>query len=55
MKEINLYIKPQTMDIVDLAIHGLLCQKSDFQGNNDIQNSQRLDPIEITAKKFRPK
>jgi hypothetical protein len=39
------------MDIVDLAIHGAVCQKSDFHGNSDIQNSQKLDPLEITAKK----
>ncbi len=45
----------QTMDIVDLAIHGVVCQKYDVQGNSDIQNSQKLDPLEITAKKFRPK
>jgi hypothetical protein len=28
------------------------CQRSDFHGNSDIKNSQRLDPLEITAKKF---
>jgi hypothetical protein len=39
------------LDIVDLAIHGVVCQKSDFRGNSDIQNSQKLDPLEITAKK----
>jgi hypothetical protein len=43
------------LDIVNLAIHGVACKKSDFHGNSDIQNSQKLDPIEITAKKFRPK
>ena len=42
----------QTLDIVDLAIHGVVCQKSDFHGNSDIQNSQKLDPLEITAKKI---
>jgi hypothetical protein len=46
---------PQTMDLVDLAIHGVVCQKYDFHGNSDIQHSQKLDPLEITAKKFRPK
>jgi hypothetical protein len=46
---------PQTIDNVDSAFHGVVCQKSDFQGNSDIQNSQKLDPLEITAKKFRPK
>jgi hypothetical protein len=39
------------MDIVDLEIHGVVCQKSDFHGNSDIQNSQKLNPLEITAKK----
>jgi hypothetical protein len=43
------------MDLVDLAIHRVVCQKSDFHGNSDIQNSRKLDPLEITAKKFRPK
>jgi hypothetical protein len=47
--------KPQTVDIVDLAIHGVVCQKSDFHGNSDIQNSQKLDPLKITAKKFSSK
>jgi hypothetical protein len=42
---------PTDLDIVDLAIHGVVCQKSDFHGNSDIQNSQRLDPLEITARK----
>jgi hypothetical protein len=41
----------QTMNIVDLAIHGVVCQKSDFHGNSDIQKSQMLDPLEITEKK----
>jgi hypothetical protein len=40
------------MDIAHLAIHGVVCQKSDFHGNSDIQNSQKLDPLEITAKKI---
>jgi hypothetical protein len=43
------------MNIVDLAIHVVFCQKPDFHGNSDIQNSQKLDPLEITAKKFMPK
>jgi hypothetical protein len=38
------------MDLVDLAIHGVVCQKSDFHGNSDIKNSQKLDPLEITEK-----
>jgi hypothetical protein len=43
------------MDIVDMAIHPVVCQKSDFHGNSDIQNSQKLDPLQIQAKKFSPK
>jgi hypothetical protein len=48
-------LQSQTLDIVDLAIHGVVCQKYDFHGNSNIQNSQKLDPIEITAKKFQAK
>jgi hypothetical protein len=41
------------LDIVDLAIHGVVCRKkSDVHGNSDIQNSQKLDPLEITPKKI---
>jgi hypothetical protein len=40
------------MDLVDLAIHSVVCQKSDFHGNSDIQNSQKLDPLEIRAETF---
>ncbi len=40
------------LDIIDLAIHGVVCQKSVFRGNSDIQNYQKLDPLEITAKKL---
>jgi hypothetical protein len=43
------------MDLVDLAIHGDVCKQSDFHGNSDIQNSQKLDPLEIIAKKFHAK
>jgi hypothetical protein len=43
------------LDIIDLAIHGVVCQKSDFHGNSDIQNSQKPDPLEITAKKIQAK
>jgi hypothetical protein len=38
------------MDIVDMAIHPVFCQKSDFHGKSDFQNSQKLDPLQITAK-----
>jgi hypothetical protein len=47
--------RPQTMDIVDMEIHRVVRQKSDFHGNSDFQNSQKLDPLQITAKKCQPK
>jgi hypothetical protein len=34
------------MDIVDKAIHRAVCH-----GNSDFQNSRKIDPIQITAKK----
>ena len=40
---------------IDLAIHGVVCQKYDVLDNSDIQNSQKLDPLEKTAKKFNAK
>jgi hypothetical protein len=40
------------VDIIDLAVHGVVRQKSDFHGNSDIHNSQKLDPLEITAIKI---
>jgi hypothetical protein len=43
------------MDIADMAIHRLVCQKSDFHGNSDFQNTPKLDPLQIIAKKFKPK
>jgi hypothetical protein len=42
------------MDIVDMAIHAVVCQKSDFHGNSDFRNSQR-HPLQIPAKKLIPK
>jgi hypothetical protein len=47
--------EPQTMNIVDLAIQQVICQKSDFHGNSDFQNSQKLDPLQIPAKKIHAK
>ncbi len=38
------------MDIVDMTIHQVVCQKFDFHGNSDFQNSQKLDLIQIPAK-----
>jgi hypothetical protein len=40
----------QTMDIADMAIHPVVCQKSDFHGNSDFQSSQKLDPLKMQAK-----
>jgi hypothetical protein len=40
----------QTMDIVDMAIHWVVCQKSDFHGKSDFQNSQKLPPLQVKAK-----
>jgi hypothetical protein len=49
-------VKPQTMDIVDSTIYGVVCRKFDFHGNSDIQTSQKLYPLIINSKKkFRPK
>jgi hypothetical protein len=38
--------------IVDMAIHRVFCQKSDFHGNSDFQNFQMLDSLQITEKKI---
>jgi hypothetical protein len=38
-----------------MAIHPVVCLKSEFHGNNDIQNSQKLDSLQIPAKKFTSK
>jgi hypothetical protein len=43
------------LDIVDMAIHPVVWQKSDLHRNSDFQNSQRQDPLQIPEKKFRPK
>jgi hypothetical protein len=43
---------PQTMDSVDMAIHRVVCQKSDYHGNSDFQNSQKWDTLQIKAKKI---
>jgi hypothetical protein len=43
-------VEPQTMDIVGMAIHRVVCQKSDFHGNSDFQNSQKLDHLQLTTK-----
>jgi hypothetical protein len=40
------------LDIVDSAIHGVVCQKSDFHGNSNIQNPKKLDPLENKSKKI---
>jgi hypothetical protein len=38
-------------DIVDITIHPVVCQISDFHRNSDFWNSQKLDPFQIPAKK----
>jgi hypothetical protein len=43
------------MDIVDMAIPRVVCQKSDFNRNSDFQNFQKPDPLQITAKKLSQK
>jgi hypothetical protein len=43
------------MYIVDMAIHPVVCQKSDFHGSSDFQNTQKLEPLQIPAKKFQAK
>ncbi len=45
-------LDPQTMDIADMAIYTLVCQKSDFHGNCDVQNYQKLNSSQILAKKL---
>jgi hypothetical protein len=39
------------MNIVDMPIHPVVSQKSDFHGNSDFQNSQKLDPLQIPSTK----
>jgi hypothetical protein len=48
-------VQPQTLNIVDLAIHGVVCRKSDFHGNSDIQNSQKARPFSNNSKKIQSK
>ena len=43
------------MDIVDMEILPVACQKSDFHRNSDFQNYQKLDHLQIPAKKFQAK
>jgi hypothetical protein len=43
------------MNIVDMSIHPVVCQKSDFHRNCDFRNSQKLGLLQIPAKKFRTK
>jgi hypothetical protein len=40
------------MDIVEIAIQQVVCQKFVFHGNGYFQKSQKLDPFQIPAKKF---
>jgi hypothetical protein len=43
------------MDIVDMAVHPVVCQKSDCHKNSDFQNSQELEALQIPEKIFFPK
>jgi hypothetical protein len=52
----------QTLDIVDIAIHPVVCHKSDFaiavhkfHGNSDFLNSRKLDPYKYQQRYFEPK
>jgi hypothetical protein len=45
------YAEQQTTDFIDMAIHPVVCQKSDFHRNSDFQKSQKLDPLQIPPKK----
>jgi hypothetical protein len=38
------------MDVEDMAIHPVVCQKSDFHENCDLQRFQKLDPLHIITK-----
>jgi hypothetical protein len=38
------------IDIVDKTIHPVVCQKSDFHGNSNFLNFQKLDPLQIPKK-----
>jgi hypothetical protein len=44
--------EPLTIDIADMAIHPVVCQKSAFQRNSGFQNSLKLDLLQIPAKNF---
>jgi hypothetical protein len=46
--------EPQMMDILDI-VHSDVCRKSDFHRNSDFQNFQKLDPLQISAKKIQAK
>ena len=35
-------VSSQTVDIVDMAIHPVVCQKSNFRRKSDIQKSETL-------------
>jgi hypothetical protein len=42
-------------DIVGMAIQPVVCQTYDSHRNSDFQNSQKLDPLQMPAKKFKDK
>jgi exo-beta-1,3-glucanase (GH17 family) len=43
----------QTTDdgYLNMAIHSVVCQKSDFHGNSDFRNFQKARPFTNTSKK----
>jgi hypothetical protein len=45
-------LPPQTMDIVDMAIYQVVCQKSDSHRNSAFQNSKTQNPLLMSAKKI---
>jgi hypothetical protein len=44
LNELELEKNPQTMDMVEMAVHQVVCQKSDFHEKSNIQNSKKQDP-----------
>jgi hypothetical protein len=43
------------MNIIDVAIHLIVCQKPDFHRNIEFQSFQKLDLLQISEKKFEAK
>jgi pyocin large subunit-like protein len=43
---------PQMMVIVNMTIHPVVCEQSDFYRYSDFRNSKKLDPLQIPAKEI---